>query len=208
MDEMRRRNRSGFIKRTRSKASFKKMVAIEQPAITRSLYGRENIMKLRRIYDISTTGPAPYTAKPVIGLVEQLQLCNDWASCAGTYQQYNILNVTVKMYVASTQLGSTADSPHLVSVGLGYSSTAGALTNLNQVTDFKQYVLVGTSGRDTTRPIVFKFKPRPSVKPPFLTSSTTETFGYLKGYSDGYGDAAQFAYKLVITYTLAFAAQA
>lgn len=179
-----------------------------QPAITRSIYGRENIIKLRRILDVSTTGPNPYTAKPVIGLVEQLQLCNDWANCAGTYQQYNILSVNIKMYVASTQLGSTADSPHLVSVGLGYSSTAGALTALNQVTDFKQYLLVGTSGRDTSYPIKFKFKPRPTIKPPFLTSSAVENFGYLKGYSDGYGDAAQFAYKLIISYTLAFAAQA
>jgi len=205
---VRRTGRLSALQRTRSKFGAKKMIGYEQPAITRSLYGRENILKLRRILDVQTSGPAPFTAKPVIGLVEQLQFSNDWASCAGTYQQYNILNVTVKMYLASTQVGDTASSPHLTCVGLGYSSTSGALTNLNQVSDFKQYVIAGTSGRDTTYPVVFKFKPRPSVKPPFLTSSDTETFGYLKGYSDDVGASAQFAYKLVITFTVAFVAQA
>jgi len=205
---MRKAGRSKFIRKSRYKP-LKKLGGYEQPMITRSLYGKENIMKLRRILDVSTSATGGnYQAKPVIGLVEQLQLSNDWASCAGTYQQYNIINVSVKMYVASTQLGSTADSPHLVSCGLGYSSTAGALTALNQVTDFKQYVLVGTSGRDTSYPVIFKFKPRPTNKPPFLTSATTETFGYLKGYSDDYSNGVQFAYKLVISYTVAFAAQA
>jgi len=206
---MKKQSRDKYIRRSRYKTPFKKMVGYEQPAITRSLYGKENIVKLRRIVDVTTVATGgQYQAKPVLGLVEQLQLSNDWASCAASYQQYNILNVTVKMYVASTQLGSTADSPHLVSCGLAYSSTSGTLTALNQLVDFKQYVLVGTSGRDTSKPIIFKFKPRPTIKPPFLTSSSAETFGYLKGYSDDYSSSAQFAYKLVIAYTIAFAAQA
>jgi len=185
------------------------MMAAEQPAISRSIYGEEQIVKLRRIQDVSTTGGgASYQAKPTLGLVAQLQLCNDWANYAGTYQQYNIVNVSIKMYVASTQLGDTTSSPHLVSCGLGYSSTGGAFTALNQVADLKQYVLVGTSGRDTSYPVIFKFKPRPTSKPPFLTSSDTETFGYLKGYSDDYGSSAQFAYKLIITFTVAFASRA
>jgi len=203
---MRKQAKGRFIRRSRYKPAFKKMIA--QPAITRSLYGKETIMKLRRIQDVSTTGAVTYQAKPVLGLVSQLQLTNDWANCAGTFQQYNIINVSCKIYFASTQLGDTATSPHLTCMGLGYSSTAGALTNLNQVSDFKQYVIAGTSGRDTTFPVKFKFKPRPTVKPPFLTSSDTEVFGYLKGYSDDVGAAPQFAYKMIITFTVAFASQA
>lgn len=185
------------------------MKKVMAPAITRSVYGKETILKLRRIQDVSTTsGGLSYQAKPVHGLVSQLQLTNDWANCSGTFQQYNILNVSMKIYFASTQCGNTASSPNLVSMGLGYSSTSGALTNLNQISDFKQYIICGTSNRDTTYPVKFKFKPRPTVKPPFLTSSDTEVFGYVKGYSDDVGSAAQFAYKIIYTFTVAFVAQA
>lgn len=199
-----RRAYLGRLRRGPFKRKFIKRVGY-QPQISRAVYGRETVVKLTRTFDVFTT--LTY-AKSVYGIVAQLQASNDWGNYANSFQQYNILKVKARILLGNTSPGTTA-LPSCHVLGLCYSTKSDtALTDLNQVADHDQYILMGTSNADSSKIHQFKFYAKPNQKPPFSTNTSTENFGWLKMYSDVYGGNTVFCCKMSITFTVCFSGEA
>lgn len=174
-----------------------------QAPLERAIMPKAVIAKLRTQDDLFTS--VTYANK-VYGLVATLRSGNDWGNYQNSYQQFNILKVSVRILLGNTTAGVNT-APNAQVIGCAYSSTSTAFTGLNQVTDNQQFWLSGTSNADSSKFHKFAFVPRPTVKPPQTTSNASEQFGYVKFYSDAYGANTVFAAKLVFTFTVAFGAE-
>jgi len=200
--------RSAAIKRSRSKLRFKKKKVY--PQITRSIYGKEVVVKLSRLMDVNaTTGRAVFSHE----LVQIVQGGNDWTNYAASFQLYNIIKVKVQVMPAMVWVDANLN-PTLKACAICYNSKdSTAPTALNQVTDSDQYSLQGMVNTDLSVKHFFKFFPRPTRQPPFPTSSTEQNYGYLKGYSDQIlgGDTNPYTgliIRLLYVFTVVFSGEA
>jgi len=196
--------RRSYINASRKKSIRKKKRAY-QPAIEKAVYGRDTISKMRNVVDYNTVSTR---ADNIIPIVSVLQTCPDWGNFSTSFQQYNLLKVSMKIFVGNTTPGTSA-GPNALTLGLAYSASANGdkLTSMLDICDFKQFVVTAASNRDSSVPTKFSFSPRPLVKPPYQCTSNTENYGYVKTYSDAYGGNTVFAYKIIYTFTVSFAGE-
>jgi len=171
--------RSSAIRRSRYKPRYKKRKPYAQ--ITRSIYGREVIVKLTYLQDVNGTSGRLVGARD---LVAMLQASNDWANYAGSFQLFNVTKVKVQLIPAMVWVDANLN-PTLKCMAVCYSSKdSTAPGELKQVTDTDNYTLLGMVNTDQSIKHFFKFNPRPSKQPPYSVTSTEQNLGYLKFYSD------------------------
>jgi len=196
------------LSRSRQRFGFKKKYIARtgyQPQISRALYGRETVVKLCYTKDLFTSLAR---VRAVEGLVANLRASNDYANYSNSFQQFNILKVKVRVLIGNTSAGTTT-LPSANVLGLCYSlKSDSVLSDINQIPDHEQYMLIGTSNADSSQIHQFKFLAKPNQKPPFSTNSSVENFGWIKFYSDEYGANTIFACKLVYTFVVCFSGEA
>jgi len=96
--------RRSYINASRKKSIRKKKRAY-QPAIEKAVYGRDTISKMRNVVDYNTVSTR---ADNIIPLVSVLQTCPDWGNFSTSFQQYNLLKVSMKIFVGNTTAGTSA----------------------------------------------------------------------------------------------------
>lgn len=176
-----------------------------QPQISRALYGRETVVKLSYTKDLFTSLAR---LRSVEGLVAALRASNDYTNYSNSFQQFNILKVSMRILIGNTAAGTTA-LPSANVIGMAYSlKSDSVLSDLNQIADHEQYKLIGTSNADSSIIHQFKFLAKPNMKPPFSTNSSVENYGWVKFYSDEYGANTIFACKIIYTFTVCFSGEA
>jgi hypothetical protein len=135
-------------------------------------------------------------------LVSLLQSTNDWASYAGAYSLYNILQVTVHFYPEAHDITVGHDS----AIGICYDpkDATTALASLGAVSDHLQFKMF--HGQINALPeVLFRFKPKPNAFVPNPVSSATEVYGAIKGFADDttFGISNSIG-NMVVTFTVAF----
>jgi len=211
MDLERRAGRTSYFGRSRSRMNmgFKKRRNARkamkyQAPLERAITAKAIIVKLRTLKDMTTS---TNIARSVYGLVAVLREGNDWTNYQNSYQQFNILKVSVRIILGTTEIGSTT-LPNAHAITCCYdTANNSALTALNQSVDHEQYWIAATANANASDFHKFSFAPRPTVKPPQSTAVSTENYGYLKFYSDTYDGATVFAAKLIFTFTIAFGSE-
>lgn len=195
----RSRFRRGGFKRKNAGKAIKYQAPLE-----RCITAKAIVVKLRTLVDITTA--ATY-ANAVHALVAQLRNGNDWTNYANSYQQFNILKVSIRIILGTTEVGSTTlPNAHVITCCYD-TANSSALTAINQSTDHEQYWISATANSQASDFHKFSFIPRPTVKPPQSTGSTAENFGYVKFYSDSYAANTVFAAKCIYTFNVAFGSE-
>lgn len=186
----------------RSRSKF-----FRQPNISKAVYGKENSVKLATTVKCETDVDGIWrTSYP---LVETLRASNDWANFAGSYQNFNIVKVKVQVITGSS-LQTSASYTNTHYMGIAYSGKDGtAITNINQIADYQNYMVWSPVNADSSQRRFFKFRPRPKIRPPQQTSDSTENFGWLKAFTTNIGNngTRDCAY-LVFVFTCSFSGEA
>lgn len=176
------------------------------PKISKAVYGKESVVKLAYTFNANATaGTGIYSN--VQSLVAVLQVSNDWANYAASYQNFNILKVKIQ-YVPCGQAGSVPNA--IRALGICYTVKDNtALTNINQVADHTNYTVWGLNYAPGASKMFFKFNTRPKIRPPQSTADATENFGWVKHYSTDIGNTGANPIGLfVYTFTVAFSGEA
>lgn len=171
-----------------------------QLPMLKAVYGKSIIVKLSKYESIAATigGVTQLSA----GLVNRLQGSNDWSNYAATYSLFNILAVKVHVLPSSitnmeghTLIGGIVYDPKDSTVLAGYSSIA----------DYLQYKFF-TFGQNARSDYTFKFKPKPIGTIPQRVSDASETWGWVKTYSNDDQVESVAIYSICMRYTVCFAA--
>jgi len=148
-----------------------------QPQITKRKYGKSITAKLKFYTSGNINSVTDYAQ--AYGLVALMQSSNDWANYRDSYALFNILNVTVKIFTNPPDytLGVTRVAGWCYDV-----KDSAALTNVNQVSDHAQHILVNFMGSPTE--YVFSAKTKAIGAVPQSTGVSTETWGWIKGFAE------------------------
>lgn len=184
-------------------------ISLKRPRATK--YGRFKYSKLTR-----TLGAFPlkmrlsYTWKIIAdvtggcddvgNLTGFLQASNDWASCKALYATYK-MNKCLVQYIPNFGVTPASVSDQTL-FGIAYDhSNATALTNINQVADYENYMF-GLPGAAMNVAKSMKFRVRALNSPgPYNTNESTNYAGFLKLYMK---DNAYFEENVICTLIFQF----
>lgn len=200
MEVERARAKKSYLARSRSKL-------YREPNISKAVYGKENTVKLTTTVKGLTTN-LDGIWRSVYPMNQTLRASNDWANFEASYQNFNIVKVKVQIVSGSMDPTSTAfTNTHLM--GICYSGKdSAALTNVNQLADYKNYSIWSPVNADTYTKHFFKVRIRPRVRPPLATSDQNEQFGWIKAYSTNIGNSLEKdCCYLVFVFTVAFSGE-
>ena len=201
MEVERSRAKKSYLSRSRSRM-------FKQPNISKAVYGKENVVKLTTTVQ-ALTGAGDGIWRTVYPLVQTLQASNDWANFAGSYQNFNIIKVKIQVIPGVSSPTSTAFT-NTQFMGIAYSGKdATAVTNINQLPDYQNFMVWSPVNADAFSRRFFKFKPRPKIRPPQQTGDAAENFGWLKSFSTNIGNSlSKDCCYLVFTFSCIFSGEA
>lgn len=155
---------------------IKKLLWEKRVAIAKPLSSGNHVRKLctTRIWTSSGSGGLYL----VQGLVESLQLSNDYAALSGTYGNFKIIGCSLKIYPGDAS-GVTV---YTAGFGVAYDTKNNLpLTHYSSIADYNHYTFMNLLGRSDYKGFIsFKFKPRAIAFEPMKTSDTGENYGYIK----------------------------
>ena len=131
------------------------------------------------------------------GLVESLQLSNDYAAMSGTYGNFKIIGCSLKIYPGDAS-GVTV---YTAGFGVAYDTKNNTpLNNYSSIADYNHYTYMNLLGRSDYKGFInFKFKPRAIAFEPMKTSDTTENYGWIK--TAKYGTLPNAADMALVVYS-------
>lgn len=201
MEVERSRGKKSYLARSRSKL-------FKQPNISKATYGKENTVKLTTTVKGLTTN-LDGVWRSVYPMVATLRASNDWANFEGSYQNFNIVKVKIQV-ITGVSIPTSAAFTNTQFMGIAYSGKdATAVTNINQLADYQNFMVWSPVNADSSERRFFKFKPRPKIRPPQSTSDAAENFGWLKAYSTNIGNSLEKdCCYLVFTFSCIFSGEA